>query len=93
MQKNWLDVILIALAVYRLTRLITMEDGPFDWAVKSREWIFARFNEGHWLNKGLSCPWCVSFWLAVIVLALPAELWLWFGIAGAASLLFSWEIK
>ena len=91
MQKSWLDVILMILATYRLTRLVVLDDGPFDLIASARDWVFARFGEDHWLNKGLSCPWCVSFWLALPVLFAPPVAYWWLGLAGAVSLIYSWD--
>ena len=93
MKNNWLDLILIALAVYRLTKFVMIDDGPFDLMLKARDWVFDRFDEEHWINKGLSCPWCISFWLSLVVLFLPAVVYWWLGIAGLVSLLFTWEFK
>lgn len=93
MQKNWLDAILMILATYRLTRLVVIDDGPFDWVASARDWAFARFDEEHWLNRGLSCPWCVSFWLALVVLFLPPMVYRWLGVAGAVALIYSWEFN
>lgn len=55
-----------ALAVYRLTRLITRDTLPP--IVRVRDYVLER-----WRDRALTelavCPWCISFWLAVGVLA------------------------
>lgn len=90
-----LDLLLVGLVAYRLAKFITMEDGPFDIALKIREWIFRRYGPETWINKGLSCPYCVSFWLALIAayLLAPEPLWYWLAGAGVASLAFTWEFQ
>lgn len=72
-------MILSALAIWRITSLIVREDGPGD--------IFARiraaagvYREGEMSNlaKGITCPWCVSMWVAIVfvVLELAIPKWL-----------------
>ena len=88
-----LHVILATLAVYRLAYLVSMERGPGDQAIKLREAVYNRFGMDSWVFAGISCPLCVSFWLALLgALALrPASigqtLLLWLGIAGAVLVL------
>jgi len=49
--------LLVALATYRLTRLVTTDTltGP------AREWVQARYDR---LGYLVSCDWCSSMWLA-----------------------------
>ncbi len=54
-------LLLCALATYRLTRLVLIEDGPFDVALKLRGALDP--DQRTWLGKGMACPWCVSFWI------------------------------
>lgn len=62
-----------ALAVYRLTRLVTRDSYP------PAEWLRAtverRWGGSPWSELAV-CPWCLSAWVAVVVvaarLALPA---------------------
>ena len=74
--------ILAVLAVYRLTVLVTHEEGPFGAFAWLREKIDPA--QKSWLGRGLNCPACVSFWISL------AAAWLlgggvleWLGIAGA----------
>lgn len=83
--------ILAALATYRAARMIAMEDGPFDIFTRLQE----RIGQKTWIGRGLSCPLCVGFWIALIpaiYLAsnLPEFFLLWFGIAGGAVVLQKW---
>lgn len=53
--------IVFLLSVYRATRLIIQDeilDGP-------REWVYSKVKPGGKLEYLLSCPWCVSFWVAI----------------------------
>lgn len=68
-----LEFTIAVLGVYRLAYLIACEDGPFNAAVELRsrvmEWDVSRKNDpmhdpDHWLNTGLNCPLCLSFWMA-----------------------------
>lgn len=90
---NALHVILATLAVYRIAFLIAMERGPADLALRLREAAYRRFGAESWVFAGVSCPLCLSFWLALVgALALrPASAWLalllWLGIAGGVLVL------
>lgn len=54
-------IILAALATYRLTRLVMLEDGPFSLALKLRGMLDP--DQHTWIGRGMACPWCISFWL------------------------------
>jgi hypothetical protein len=88
-----LHVILATLAVYRLAYLISMEAGPANVAIRLREATYRRFGGDSWVFAGVSCPLCVSFWLALVaaVALWPASvglfLLLWLGIAGGVLVL------
>lgn len=76
----WIAVVL-ALGTYRIVRLIGWDDWPY--AVRLRHWlggrnernkgekVFANDERGTYMHptvaKFISCPWCVGFWLSVIV--------------------------
>ena len=54
-------LVVFLLAVYRTTRLILQDeilDGP-------REWAFSKAKPGGKLEYLLTCPWCLSFWVAI----------------------------
>jgi hypothetical protein len=75
---------LAALAVYRLAWLVAMDEGPFSLFATLR----ARVDplQRTWLGRGLNCPVCVSFWLALALSWLGGPLWWlwWLALAGAA---------
>lgn len=85
-----ITLVFSALAVYRVTRMVVSEEGPFR--------IFSRFQgltekQDTWLKRGLNCQLCLGFWLALI----PAILfpiagfpwWLtWLAIAGLQTIIY-----
>lgn len=94
----WLTVVLIILASYRLTRLITTDEFPASVALRGR--VNDRFGEASWPAYLVQCPYCsaayvsavvtVASWLALDYLAAPGLVWLaaWAGaglIADAAG--------
>jgi hypothetical protein len=57
-----LSIIIIAsLATFRMTRLVTIEEGPFGLALRLRGLLDP--DARTWVGRGMACPWCVSFWL------------------------------
>lgn len=72
---------LVTLAVYRVSRLITLEDGPFDVFAKIRGKIDP--NQRTWIGRGLSCVLCVSFWIAGLAALIVGASWIeWLAMAG-----------
>lgn len=73
-----LVLLLYVLAVMRATRLInadTILDTP-------RIWLLHKFGPESKLAYFISCPWCVSIWIAgisapFVLWALDLPLWLW----------------
>lgn len=67
-----LQFLTYCLATYRLTILITEDKGP--------GFIFAKLRQapkkGTSLKQGLSCPFCVSIWMGLLVaLSLYGQAW------------------
>jgi hypothetical protein len=78
--------LLAVLAVYRLAILFTLDDGPFDLFARMRDEV----GQDGWVGRGLHCPGCVGFWIALAAAcAVPGVslaslgLW-WMAIAGGA---------
>ena len=61
----------VALSAARLAYLIAWEDGPFNLADNLRMWVVTRFGLQSWVSAGISCPFCLSFWLAGILWLAP----------------------
>jgi hypothetical protein len=79
--------LLALLGVYRLSHMIAIEDGPFDAFAEMR----GKAGQRHWIGRGLHCPLCISFWLALGMagglvlsgLVFWGLIWLiWLGLAG-----------
>ena len=90
--------VLLALATYRLARLIAIDDGPADVLLKLRS-LWGAYDYGEngqaktSLGRGLTCPHCVGFWIAGLI-AISAYGWpefivYWLALAGAQSFLQS----
>lgn len=85
--------VLASLAVYRLSRMIADEEGPFAVFTKLR----GAFPPTHWVGRGLECIMCVSFWVS-----LPFALWIdsagdwvltWLALSSVTVLIRKWEQK
>lgn len=83
--------LLAALAVYRISRMIVLEEGPFG----AFAWLQEKTKkQDNWIERGLACPLCISFWLSLVaaLFFLPAPfpefLLTWFGIAGGAVVFY-----
>jgi hypothetical protein len=87
MPEGLVDGILAALATWRVSFLLTQEDGPWD--------VFARLRRAtanSMPGRALECLYCTSVWVAA-----PIALWItpfgvrwvvtWLAISGAACLL------
>ena len=87
---DWLTFAIASLAIYRVARMVSEEDGPAFLLKRLR----ARYsNDKRSFDVGLRCFYCLSFWAALVATAwLVAfggwNVWLfpvyWFGLAGAA---------
>lgn len=79
-------LIVCALAVWRVSRIITREDGPLDIFAKLRGAIDP--SQKTWIGRGLNCIACVSFWIALVT-ALLAGLTVaeWLAISALAILI------
>lgn len=96
-------LVLLALAIFRLTFTIVLDDGPFDMLVNVRTALGVYdLQENNQPKRGiasfLSCAYCVSRFLSLI--AIPLYIWpsmggdaliLWWGLSGAAALLIRWR--
>ena len=68
-----LEFILLVLATWRITSLVSLEDGPWDILAKFRYIVGVRYDEysqptifKNTFAKGIVCVWCVSVWFAFI---------------------------
>jgi hypothetical protein len=83
---GWLPTVILALAVFRVYRLIAEDDI----ADRPREWLLDKLEEERLekLDKLITCPWCLGFWLSVLA-------WLaWLATPGwAVGLAFPWALS
>lgn len=76
---------LLTLAVYRVSYLITHEEGPLGVFAKLRGAIDP--NQRTWVGRGLNCVLCVSFWAGLLGAVIVGATWLeWLAVCGAIVL-------
>ena len=85
--------IICSLVIWRITHLLTQEDGPFDAVLKFRK----LFGQGFFGNL-LDCFYCLSLWIAIPFAILLCNEWLqgvlvWLALSGSACLLFKFTDK
>lgn len=68
-----LEFILLAFAVWRVTSMIALEDGPWDIFAKFRKFVGVDYDEyrqptifNTTFAKGIVCVWCASMWVAFV---------------------------
>jgi hypothetical protein len=81
------------LAIWRITHLLSQEDGPFDAVIKFRK----LFGQGFFGNL-LDCFYCLSLWIAVPFAIFLCHEWVqgiivWLALSGTACLLFKFTDK
>lgn len=97
-------LVIAALAVYRVAFMVAREEGPADVfdrlrlaAAKLPSEQVGNRTRAHWIQRGLGCPLCISWWLALpaalcvswaLSLPLVAVLGLWPAIAGLCLLMY-----
>lgn len=81
-------------AVYRVSRMLALEEGPFSLFDRLRDSV----GGDNWLSRGVNCPYCIGFYvalaaaLAVTERASAVELvMMWLSIAGAQTYLQATE--
>lgn len=85
-------LLILALAIYRLSRLLAIEEGPARMFVRYRQ---AGINLG--LGALVTCFYCTSVWVSIVLplvwlSGLPGQVFvLWLAVAGAACFMFALE--
>ena len=90
---NIIDFLLGTLVVWRVSYLLSQEDGPFDIVIKIRK----LFGQGS-LGNLLDCFYCVSLWLSIPFAFFLSGGWIdgaiiWLALSGGACFLFSLGVK
>ena len=85
---NITGFVICTLAIWRISHLLSQEDGPFDAVIKFRK----LFGQG-FFGTLLDCFYCLSLWVAVPFAFLLSKTWLdgiitWLALSGAACVLF-----
>lgn len=91
-EMNWLILLISALATYRLSLMLSSEEGPLAIFARMRRKVPPKTNPG----RGIRCFMCWSVWIAAAVAFYL--LWLgmimkgilplyWFAVSGAAVLI------
>lgn len=83
-------LLIAALATYRLARMVAWEEGPGAVFTRLRGRIDP--DQATWIGRGLNCPLCVGFWIAlpITLLLVPFDwsvLFVWWAVAGAQAVL------
>lgn len=85
--------VLAALAVYRLSRMLTDEEGPFMIFTKLR----GLAKPDTWVGRGLECIMCMSVWVALAVALYIDLTWTlpltWLALSSVTVLIRKWEQK
>ena len=82
-----LDVVILALAAWRIASLLSSEEGPWDVFSRLRTWAGVRYDAqsepygANALARGMLCLWCCSVWAGAV---LALAYWLWPGIVWLA---------
>lgn len=91
-----MDVMLFALgalAVYRLSRMISDEEGPFAVFTKLR----GVFPPTDWVGRGMECIMCISVWVALPIACYIDWTWTtpltWLALSGVTVIIRKWENK
>jgi len=89
-----LTIVLLCVATYRLSRLITRDSMPLVAGPVAKLETAIRKRWGAAWSEGLSCPWCVSVYLgglltlvAALTVGVPAPWLVWPVCSAAAGLL------
>ena len=86
-ENSWFFFMIMVLVVWRLTHLLTKEDGPFDIIYLLRKKAGAGF-----FGSLLDCFYCVSIWTALPVGIFMGAMWwekilYWWALSGAACII------
>ena len=89
------DLLVLALAVWRLASLFASEEGPGDLFGRFRAWAGVRYDPNgipvgsSSLARGMVCIWCQSVWWAVLLTVIyafwPGVAWLCLPLALSAA--------
>ena len=73
-----LELILLSLAVWRITALFVYDDGPWD--------VFVRLRDA--IGGPLTCFWCTSVWVGFLASSL-----FWWRVEGMQWVMWGWALS
>lgn len=79
----------LSFAVYRASRMLAREDGPFEALAYLRWGLSLGRPDDHWLTKGVKCPACWSFWIGLAAAGAIGLPW-WHGLAYSGVATWLW---
>jgi len=72
--NEWLRLSMLVLAIFRLSELFAIDDGPFDIFLRLRSWLnkapFEPITLRRTLADGLACRHCNGVWFAFLLVPL-----------------------
>jgi len=86
------------LAVYRLARLVSQENGPANIFFNIREMVYQKWGFDSWQGEGIKCILCQSVWYAAPAAIIFSNnvvdgIIVWLAISGGATILHEWLNK
>lgn len=98
-----MDLLILALATWRITSLFVEEEGPYLLFVRLRKFIGVDYNEyseviaKNEFAKMFTCIWCLSIWVSIFVtvvyIIVGATIFLPFALSAIAILIHEWQSK
>lgn len=83
--------VLAALTTYRLSRMLTNEEGPFSVFT----WLRGRAQPQTWVARGVECIMCMSVWVALPVALYIDRSWTmpltWLALSAITVIIWRWE--
>jgi len=89
MDSNITGFVIAVFAVWRVTHLLSDEDGPFGIVFKFRKFVGQGF-----FGSLIDCFYCLSLWIAIPFAYMLSSQWkegiiTWLGLSGAACVLYA----
>lgn len=81
MFQSMIDLLVLGLASYRLSSLVSLEEGPFSMFIKLRAELGAYDYNAQGkarsaVGRGISCPYCVGVYMAALLYVAYKVRWL-----------------
>ena len=95
----WISLVVATFVVYRISRMIAVEEGPFEVFTTVRTFFYHN-KYPEWIQRGIVCPLCVGWWISlplaiyigvVMNFSVVGTLLCWQAIAGASTFLYRLE--